>query len=379
MQKNALKGRCYIPLTVKSCKLTIAMDKVQDIMARWRALQPLSDREQELLSRRFTIDFNYNSNHIEGNTLTYGQTEILLLFGKIVGEAEAKDVQEMTASNVGLKMMKEEACLKDVPLTQNFIRILHKTLLREDYTVYRNLPGGQTTSYVIHAGQYKTRPNSVITRYGDRFEYASPEETPALMTDLVDWYNEAEQSGKYTPVELAAIFHYRYIRIHPFEDGNGRIARLMANYILSRHGYPMIVVRSRKKNDYLEALHKTDLTVGASPSLGAHASKRDIQQFLTYFTKLFVEEVTYNIRFLTERGDNVWWFDGERVIFRSNSTSKILNLMSAIPDITIQKLSDEVGINVAAINKQLKQLTTKGFIQRVEKDGTWRLIITPSI
>ena len=379
MQKNALKGRCYIPLAVKSCKLTIAMDKVQDIMARWRALQPLSDREQELLSRRFTIDFNYNSNHIEGNTLTYGQTEILLLFGKIVGEAEAKDVQEMTASNVGLKMMKEEACLKDVPLTQNFIRILHKTLLREDYTVYRNLPGGQTTSYVIHAGQYKTRPNSVITRYGDRFEYASPEETPALMTDLVDWYNEAEQSGKFTPIELAAIFHYRYIRIHPFEDGNGRIARLMANYILSRHGYPMIVVRSRKKNDYLEALHKTDLTVGASPSLGAHASKRDIQQFLTYFTKLFVEEVTYNIRFLTERGDNVWWFDGERVIFRSNSTSKILNLMSAIPDITIQKLSDEVDINVAAINKQLKQLTTKGFIQRVEKRGTWRLIITPSI
>ncbi len=379
MQKNALKGRCYIPLAAKSCIFTIAMDKIQDIMARWRALQPLSDREQELLSRRFTIDFNYNSNHIEGNTLTYGQTEILLLFGKIVGEAEAKDVQEMTASNVGLKMMKEEARLKDVPLTQNFIRILHKTLLREDYTVYRNLPGGQTTSYVIHAGQYKTRPNSVITRYGDRFEYASPEETPALMTDLVDWYNEAEQSGKFTPIELAAIFHYRYIRIHPFEDGNGRIARLMANYILSSHGYPMIVVRSRKKNDYLEALHKTDLTVGASPSLGAHASKRDIQQFLTYFTKLFVEEVTYNIRFLTERGDNVWWFDGERVIFRSNSTSKILNLMYAVPDITIQKLSDEVGINVAAINKQLKQLTTKGFIQRVEKDGTWRLIITPSI
>ena len=71
--------------------------------------------------------------------------------------------------------------------------------------------------------------------------------------------------------------------------------------------------------------------------------------------------------------------DGERVNFRSDSTSKILNLMSAVPDITIAKLSDEVGINVAAVNKQLKQLTTKGYIQRVEKDGTWRLIITPSI
>lgn len=56
------------------------MDKVNEIMKQWNALQPLSERDRELLSRRFTIDFNYNSNHIEGNTLTYGQTEILLLF-----------------------------------------------------------------------------------------------------------------------------------------------------------------------------------------------------------------------------------------------------------------------------------------------------------
>ena len=354
------------------------MDKVNEIMERWNALQPLSERDRELLSRRFTIDFNYNSNHIEGNTLTYGQTEILLLFGKIIGEAEVKDVQEMTASNVGLKMMREEALSNDVPLTQNFIRTLHKTLLREDYTAYRNLPGGQTTSYSIHAGTYKTRPNSVITRYGERFEYASPEETPALMTDLVDWYNEAEQSGKFSPIELAAIFHYRYIRIHPFEDGNGRIARLMVNYILSRHGYPMIVVRSRKKNEYLEALHKTDLTVGPTPSHGAHASKREIQQFLTYFTNLFVDEVTYNVRFLTERGDNVWWFDGESVKFRSDTTSKMLNLMFSHPNITIPQLSESTGVNLASVNKQIRQLTTKGYIQRAA-NGNWRLIITPSI
>ena len=56
------------------------------------------------------------------------------------------------------------------------------------------------------------------------------------MSDLVDWYNEEEQKGILTPFELATLFHYRYIRIHPFEDGNGRIARLMVNYILARHG-----------------------------------------------------------------------------------------------------------------------------------------------
>ena len=355
------------------------MKSIEYVMNEWNALQPLSDRDREMLSRRFTIDFNYNSNHIEGNTLTYGQTEILLMFGKIVGEADVRDVNEMTASNVGLKMMKEEAQLKETPLTQHFIRTLHKTLLREDYTVYRNLPGGVQTSYVIHAGQYKTRPNSVITRYGERFEYATPEETPALMSDLVDWYNDAERSGKFTPIELAAIFHYRYIRIHPFEDGNGRIARLMVNYILTRHDYPMIVVRSRKKKQYIEALHRTDLTVGASPSLGAHASKRDIQQFLTYFTNLFIEEVSYNIQFLTERGDNIWWFDGERVKFRSATTSVILNRMYEQPYSTIPQLADAAGISLTAVNKQLRLLTEKGYIARTEKDNSWRLIITPSL
>lgn len=355
------------------------MDKVQKIMQQWNALQPLPSKEKEMLSRRFSIDFNYNSNHIEGNTLTYGQTEILLLFGKIVGEAYMRDVQEMTASNVGLKMMMEEAQHKEKPLTQNFIRVLHQTILRENYIVYRTLPGGVQTSYEVHTGQYKTRPNSVITRNGDLFEYASPEETPALMSDLVAWYNDAEQSGRYTPIELAAMFHYRYIRIHPFEDGNGRIARLMANYILLRHEWPMIVIRSRKKQEYLEALHQTDLTVGAEPSYGARASKRAMQHFITYFTKVFLEEVTYNIRYLTEQGNNVWWFDGERINFRATTTSHILNLMYECPDITISKLSEKVGINIAAMNKQIKQLTTKGYIRRSERNGQWQLVITPSI
>lgn len=167
---------------------------IKKALAAWQKLQPLSEKDMERLSRRFTVDFNYNSNHLEGNTLTYGQTEILLLFGKVIGEADVRDVQEMTASNVGLRMMTEEARVKEAPLTQNFIRTLHKTLLREDYTVYHNLPGGLQTSYVIHAGQYKTRPNSVITRYGDRFEYASPEETPGLMTDW--WIGITRQSKK---------------------------------------------------------------------------------------------------------------------------------------------------------------------------------------
>ena len=345
----------------------------------WRAIQPLSERDRERLSRKFTVDFNFNSNHIEGNTLTYGQTELLLLFGKVVGEAEMKDLEEMKASNVGLKMMQEQALVKEMPLTQNFIRQLHKTLLREDYTVYRELPGGRQTSYVIHAGRYKTRPNSVITRYGDRFEYASPEETPALMADLVDWYNEEEAKGKLSPVELATLFHYRYIRIHPFEDGNGRIARLIVNFILARHDYPMIVVRSRGKKEYLEALHQADLEVGSAPSVGAHAPLERIRPFSKYFAALVAEEIYNDVRFVTEPDENVWWYDGQRIEFRTPNYAKILRIMQSEPSVTIDSLRERLGINKSAVQRLLASLKEKGYIEPAAESGSWRVLITPSI
>lgn len=349
---------------------------IKKALAAWQKLQPLSDKDRERLSRRFTVDFNYNSNHIEGNTLTYGQTEILLLFGKVIGEADVRDVQEMTASNVGLRMMTKEAKVKETPLTQNFIRTLHKTLLREDYTVYRNLPGGVQASYVIHAGQYKTRPNSVITRYGDRFEYASPEETPSLMADLVDWYNKSEQEGKLSPVELAALFHYRYIRIHPFEDGNGRIARLMVNFILTRHNYPMVVVRSRKKSEYLEALHQTDLEVGPAPGDGAHAETNEIRPFLKYFNDLVATEIYNDVLFVSEKNENVWWYDGERITFRTPNYTKILNAMRTEPTLTLADMKEITGISIAAIQKLLNQLIQKKYVERGGKEGSWRVFLT---
>lgn len=352
--------------------------KLQAALEKWQRIQPLSENDRNRLSRRFTIDFNYNSNHIEGNTLTYGQTELLLLFGRVSGDADFHDYEEMKASDVGLKMMVTEARESQQPLTQNFIRTLHRTLLRENYTVYRNLPGGMTTSYTVHAGQYKTRPNSVITRYGDRFEYASPEETPALMTDLVDWYNKAESEGKFSPVELAILFHYRYIRIHPFEDGNGRIARMILNYILSRHGIPMIVVRSRLKHEYLEALHQADLIVGSTPYDGAHASLKAIRPFHKYMTNIIAKEIENDVLFVTENNENIWWYDGERVVFRSPNYAKILQELQIENKATYSYLQEAIGINRSAIQKMLQSLQEKNYIEK-DENGSWRVFITPSV
>ncbi len=273
------------------------MNNIDELFNEYKSLLPMTEDNQQRLSRKFMLEFNYNSNHIEGNTLTYGQTELLLLFGKVVDAANMKDLEDMKASNVGLNMMRDQA-QSEYPLTETFIRQLHHTLLREDYTVY-----AQTTSYVVHAGVYKTRPNSVITRTGERFNYAAPEETPALMTDLIAWYNEEEQSEKLTIAELCALFHYRYIRIHPFEDGNGRMARLLMNYILYRKGYPMIVVKSSDKDNYLNALSVCDAVVGIAPSDGSHAEIEQIRPFVAYIEKCIERALITNIK--AARGESI--------------------------------------------------------------------------
>lgn len=352
------------------------MTKFEPLLEKWNAMQPFSAADAAKLERKFKIEFNYNSNHIEGNTLTYGQTELLLLFGEIVGSANMKDLEEMKAHDVCLKMIQDEAVEKANPLTEVFVRQLHKVMMREDYSVTRALPGGLPTTYTVHAGTYKTRPNSVITKTGERFDYASPEETPSLMYDLIRWYNEAEAKGELSPIKLAALFHYRYIRIHPFEDGNGRIARLIMNYILLRHSYPMIVIRSKTKDKYLEALHRADIVIGQVPSDGSQATIEQIKSFSDYLQDVAEKEIADNIRYITESGRVIWWYDGDFITFRSQNTGKILDAITENPTITVRALAGKMGINKSAVQKQLDTLKEKGYIVRSsDNKGAWHVAI----
>jgi Fic family protein len=271
------------------------MDSTGKLLKKWQSLQPLKPELQHRIDQQFMLDFNYNSNHLEGNTLTYGQTKLLLLFGRVEGEALMRDYEEMKAHNVGLELMRREAKDRNRPLSESFIRELNSIILAGDF--YKTSRDGEYR-YLIHAGVYKTRPNSVITPSGEMFDYASPEETPSLMADLVAWYREEEQKKQLSIIELAALFHYRYIRIHPFEDGNGRIARLLVNYILHRHGYPMIVIPAADRHTYLNnVLGKCDKTVGLIPYEGANATIEQIQLFVDYIHTLVERKLNISIQF----------------------------------------------------------------------------------
>ncbi len=219
-------------------------------------LTPFSKENQDRLQKKIRLEFNYNSNHLEGNTLTYGQTQLLLFFDKSSGDVPVSDIEEMKAHDVALSQIIEMAKDAERPLSELFIKELNKTILVKSFWKDAISPNGIPTRKKIEIGQYKTSPNSVQLKNGEIHEYSSPEETPALIGDLLSWYQE--KRNELHPVHLAAEFHYKFVCIHPFDDGNGRVARLIMNYILLKHNYPMVIIKSEDKENYLTALQKAD-------------------------------------------------------------------------------------------------------------------------
>ena len=119
------------------------MNKLERLYGEWLSFQPLKQEDQKRLDRKFMLEFNYNSNHLEGNTLTYGQTKLLFMFGETSGSASLRDYEEMKAHNVGLEMLKREAMDKERPLTEQFIRELNHTILVQDFWKEAKTPLGK--------------------------------------------------------------------------------------------------------------------------------------------------------------------------------------------------------------------------------------------
>ena len=357
---------------------------IEKLYQQWRDAQPLNETLQRRIDQSFMIDFNYNSNNLEGNTLTYGQTKMLLLFGKVTGTALMRDLEEMKAHNVGLELMKIEALDRERPLSESFIRELNRTILAGDF--YKVSSDG-SYKYKIHTGIYKTRPNSVITPSGEVFDYASPEETPAMMGELVAWYNGAAQALH--PIEQAVVFHYRYIRIHPFEDGNGRIARLLVNYILYRHGYPMVVIPTADRRKYLNALGECDSITGKEPYNGANATIEQIQPFLD-FLKFYIErKLTFAKDLLEGKIGDILETDKKDTVPTNDLLNDpvklgvklgvnqitILKYILSNNHITTKELAQNIKISETAIYHNIKKLRNLGVLERVgsDKTGHWQV------
>ncbi|AHE97225.1 Fic family protein [Thioalkalivibrio paradoxus] len=223
----------------------------------WLAAQPLPAENEGRLWQRLRIEWNYNSNHIEGNTLTYGETLLLLIHGRTRGEHLLREYEEMRGHDVAIELVRSLA-REERQLGEGDLRDLNRIVLKEGFWRVAQTPGGEPTRKWIEPGRYKTQPNHVITATGELFHFATPEETPARMADLVQWLRGEMQTPTLALPELLARLHHNFVRIHPFDDGNGRVVRLLINFVLLRAGLLPLIVKSRDRRRYLETIAQAD-------------------------------------------------------------------------------------------------------------------------
>ena len=222
------------------------------------ALRPMPAEVINRVAQKLRIESNYHSNAIEGNQLTLGETRSLILHGLTAHGKPMRDHLDIKGHDDAVRAV-ENAVSETQELNQVFIRNLHRALLKEPYEVDALTPDGKQVKRPVAIGEYKALPNNVKTSTGETYYFTPPEQVPQEMTDLIDWYREQQSAGTH-PVIIAAVFHYRFVRIHPFDDGNGRMARLLMNMILMRHGYTVAVIPRDQRNQYIQHLERIDKT-----------------------------------------------------------------------------------------------------------------------
>jgi Fic family protein len=205
-------------------------------------LRPLSGKALAALEHYYDVELTYTSNAIEGNTLTRVETSIVIEKGITVSSKPLKDHLEAVDHYNALRYVRELARHAE-PLTEGDVRNLHKLVVqRSDAEI---------------GGRYADTVRYTPTETG-RHTFPSPAEVPALMGDFAAWLGTAPN----TP-EAAFAAHRRLVDIHPFNDGNGRTARLLMNLVLIRGGYPPVAVRPEDRLEYIRSLAEGQATGSA--------------------------------------------------------------------------------------------------------------------
>lgn len=217
---------------VKLAELLISIDARQ---ARIHALRPLTDGEAAQLRDYYKIGLTYSSNALEGNSLTESETRVVLEDGLTVGGKPLRDYLEAAGHAEAMNGMYALAATPETPLTENDVLGLHRLF-------FRLLDETQ-------AGAYRRQRVFVS---GSRHRFPEPDDVPGLMAGLLDAIPAWEQTLH--PVVCAAVVHRRFIAVHPFVDGNGRVARLLMNLILLRHGHVMTIIPPVLRTEYIAAL-----------------------------------------------------------------------------------------------------------------------------
>ena len=253
--------------------------ELDEFNGQWRMIRSLSPEKLTSLRKVATIESVGSSTRIEGSKLTDRQVEDLL--GRLhITEFKTRDEQEVAGYAYVMDQVFD--AFEQIPVTQNMIGQLHQDLLR------------YSTKDERHRGHYKTLPNHVTAfdadgkEIGIVFQTTSPFDTPREMESLVAWFTKADRERSLHPLLLIGSFIVVFLAIHPFQDGNGRLSRVLTTLMLLRAGYGHVPFSSLEsiieasKEGYYRALRRTQTTLAFK--------KPDWEAWFIFFLRSLVKQ-----------------------------------------------------------------------------------------
>ena len=327
--------------------------QIDEFKGAWRALGSLAPERLLALQRVATIESVASSTRIEGSKLSNAQVDALLSNIKIK-KFTTRDEQEVAGYAEVMELL--FASWEHIPFNESHIQQQHRDLL-----IY-------SEKDTHHRGRYKTISNSVgaFNEKGEQvavvFETATPFDTPRLMQELIDWVRYAKDNKTHHPLLIVAIFTVVFLEIHAFEDGNGRLSRILTTLLMMQLGYSYVPYSSleaiieQNKTGYYLALRKTQTTI--------RTEEPDWQPWLVFFLSSLCSQV----KRLSEKVEREKMFSQHL----PKLSSDLLALARERGTLTTQQAKQLTGANRATIRLHLSKLVKDGHLtQHGAGRGTW--------
>ena len=303
------------------------------------AYRPLPPETLKSLREYYRVGLTYTSNALEGNSLTESETKVVIEDGltiegkplrdhyEAVGHAKAYDYVYLITEKEGLT---EENIL-------NLHRLFYQQIDAEKAGHYRDVK---------------------VYISGSRYAVAAVSKIPGEMQKLVKWYNDNEK--KLHPIELAATLHQRFVFIHPFVDGNGRVARLLMNLALLRNGYTIAIIPAILRHEYIYSLE----TAHTRPEVFTDFIADRVIATQLDLLRLMRDDDTVN--------DTVKSY----MSALSKTEQTVLAAISSFPDYSYEELAEECGVSRPTIARTIKTLQSREYIRRIgsDKTGHWEVV-----
>jgi len=317
---------------------------LDEFKGRWQAIGRLAPDRLSALRRVATIESVGSSTRIEGARLTDAEVDRLL--SRIdIRSFRSRDEQEVAGYAEAMELVFES--WRELPLTENHLKQLHGLLLKH------------STKDQRHRGHYKKLPNHVEAfgpdgkGLGVVFETASPFDTPRKMEELVTWTHDALQAGEHHPLLVIGTFTVRFLAIHPFQDGNGRLSRVVTTLLLLRAGYEYAPFSSlervveENKDDYYRTLRRAQSTLDRG--------EKRLGEWLVFFLRCLGEQA--------------------KVLERKVERERLMAALSALDEALLRLAREHGRLTVASAVKltEANRNTVKLHLRQLTEAGRLRL------